>query len=109
MLTIICVCGYGLGSGLILKMKIEEILKERGLKSSDYFIEVSAGGTVSMYRTRNVDLFVTSEEYAELCRKDCPDVPLVTVLNFFDVNEIRKSITPVLDKLPPEVSGRMDK
>ena len=58
-MKILTVCGNGIGSSLMLAMKIEEICKEEGIdaqvESSDFN---SAQG-------KNVDLIVTVKELAE--------------------------------------------
>jgi len=101
MLVIKCVCGCGLGSGLLLKMNIDELLrKEYGLKPlADFDIEVLSGGECARFRHDPPDLFVTSEEYEPGIHAACPGVPIITMLNFMNNNELREKIIPVLNKI----------
>ena len=55
---IVCVCGLGMGSSLILKMTVDKALKELGATGHD--IEHWDAGTVD---SRNADLIVTSADF----------------------------------------------
>lgn len=57
---IVCVCGMGLGSSLILKMTVDKALKELGASGHD--IEHWDAGTVD---SKQADLIVTSEDFAD--------------------------------------------
>lgn len=55
---IVCVCGLGMGSSLILKMTVDKALKE--LEVTGHDIEHWDAGTVD---SRNADLIVTSADF----------------------------------------------
>lgn len=55
---IVCVCGLGMGSSLILKMTVDTALKELNVTGHD--IEHWDAGTVD---SRNADLIVTSADF----------------------------------------------
>lgn len=55
---IVCVCGLGMGSSLILKMTVDKALKELNVTVHD--IEHWDAGTVD---SRNADLIVTSADF----------------------------------------------
>ena len=55
---IVCVCGLGMGSSLILKMTVDRALKELNVTGHD--IEHWDAGTVD---SRNADLIVTSADF----------------------------------------------
>ena len=57
---IVCVCGLGMGSSLILKMTVDKALKELGLTGHD--IEHWDAGTVD---SKTPDLIVTSMDFQE--------------------------------------------
>ena len=65
---IVCVCGLGMGSSLILKMTVDKALKELNVTGHD--IEHWDAGTVD---SRNADLIVTSADFEsrqrDLCKK----------------------------------------
>ena len=56
---IVCVCGLGMGSSLILKMTVDKAARQLGL---DAEIEHWDAGTVG---SKNADLIVTSQDFAE--------------------------------------------
>lgn len=58
MLSIVTVCGNGIGSSLMLKLKIEEICSENGIKASVESSDFNAA------KGRNCDLIVTVNELA---------------------------------------------
>ena len=57
---IVCVCGLGMGSSLIMKMTVDKALGQLGFK--DYDLEHWDAGTVD---SRGADLIVTSEDFRE--------------------------------------------
>ena len=57
MLHIVTVCGLGVGSSLILKMTVDSVMTELGIKCS---IEHWDMGTV---KSKNADLIVTTSEF----------------------------------------------
>lgn len=57
---IVCVCGLGMGSSLILKMTVDKALKQIG--AAGHQIEHWDAGTVN---SRNPDLIVTSEDFRD--------------------------------------------
>lgn len=57
---IVCVCGLGMGSSLILKMSVDKALNELG--ATGHEIEHWDAGTVD---SRNADLIVTSVDFQD--------------------------------------------
>jgi len=82
-LKIICVCGFGVGSSLILKMKVDEVLRENGI-----VCDIEPQDVTSATST-NADLVFASKEIATqlVDRVKCP---LIIVNNFLDKNEIKE-------------------
>lgn len=58
MISIITVCGNGIGSSLMLKMKIEEICRENGIQATVESCDFNAA------TSRTCDLIVTVKELA---------------------------------------------
>jgi len=85
---VLAVCGMGLGSSLILRINVESVLKELGIQAT---VEVS---DVTSAKSMPADLLVTSGQLAEVLTRD--DVPIVTVQNYLDRDEIRSKIKAVL-------------
>ncbi|PZN09192.1 MAG: PTS ascorbate transporter subunit IIB [Bacillota bacterium] len=87
-MRVLAVCGMGLGSSLILRINVESVLKELGIQAT---VEVS---DVTSAKSMPADLLVTSGQLAEVLTRD--DVPIVTVQNYLDRDEIRSKIKAVL-------------
>ena len=90
MIKIGCVCGMGLGSGLLVKMGVNKVLKNAGYKEDTWQCEVL---DVSTARQPGIDIYVTTSEFAT----GLMDTPakVVTVLNLFSEKEIEKALIPV--------------
>lgn len=88
-MQILAVCGLGQGSSLLLKMTIEDALKELGVKAQVDFVDVSAA------KGMRADVIVTSPQLAPLLEGH-PTARVVTVRNYFDKHEVRAALEPVL-------------
>ena len=89
--NILCVCGAGLGTSLMAKMKVDKLLKEVGLKAND---EATDAGSV---RGQKVDLIVTTEAISKALG-EVSGSKKVTVKNFADNAEFRNSVLPILNE-----------
>ena len=80
------VCGFGCGTSLFLKIKLDEVLKEIG-----YSAEIFCGdvGTCLSY---NCDAIFISEELADRVL-DRAKIPVVVITNFMDRNEVKEKAT----------------
>ena len=91
-LKIITVCGCGLGSSLIAKMAVDDILVAEGISAS---IETADGTGAS---GQKCDFFVTTKQFAE--KLEGCGAPVVAVSNFVDKEELRKALLAVIEQLP---------
>lgn len=91
-LKIITVCGCGLGSSLIAKMAVDEILTAEGLSAS---IE-TADGTGAL--GQKCDFYVTTKDFAS--KLAGVTAPVVAVSNFVNKEELRNAIMAVVESLP---------
>lgn len=83
----------GLGSGLLLRMQVEKILKEANIPAKVEVSDISsARGSL-----QDADLVVTSAELAP--QLGSIKIPVVTVHNFIDLNEIRSKVIPAVESL----------
>ncbi|MBC7231962.1 MAG: PTS ascorbate transporter subunit IIC [Chloroflexi bacterium] len=94
MIKIITVCGMGLGSGLLLRMSAERVLKRHGIQESDIDIEVADIGTA---QRQDVDIFITTPEFAPRCRKWAKR--LVVIKNVLDDKEMERALMPVFNEV----------
>ena len=81
MIKIQTVCGFGCGSSLFLKMKIQEVLKENNLEA-DLFC-----GDVGTCLTTPCDAIFISEELSERVLERA-EVPVVVIKNFVNKKEV---------------------
>ena len=91
-LKIVTVCGCGLGSSLIAKLAIDEILMDAGYEAS---ID-TADGTSAL--GQKCDFYVTTKQFVDLL-KDCGR-PVVAVSNFVNKDELRTNLLETIKQLP---------
>lgn len=83
-MKILCVCGLGQGTSLILRMNVENAAKELGIFADVEHVDISTA--TSMY----ADVIVTNQELAQTLANH--SAKIVIVHNYFDINEIRDSL-----------------
>lgn len=87
-LKVLAVCGMGLGSALLLKMNIEEVLKDAGIEAK---VETA---DIAIARGPGVDLIVTSSGLAP--QLGDVSAKIITIHSFFDKNEMREKVLAAL-------------
>lgn len=87
-MRIVCVCGFGMGSSLILKMSVEKAMSELGIACD---VEHWAAGTM---HGMNHDLVVAAEDLREELaeRKN-----VVFVKNVIKVPEVKNALKAYLE------------
>ncbi|MCR2044753.1 PTS sugar transporter subunit IIB [Anaerosalibacter massiliensis] len=88
-LKILAVCGFGVGSSMILKMKIEEVLKQNNIKADVFTADVGSASSTPC------DIIFTSKELEKNIRSKV-NVPVVAIKNFIDKVEIVENGLPVV-------------
>ncbi len=88
---IVTVCGCGLGSSLIAKMAIDDIMQEAGYSAK---IETADGGTA---KGMKCDFFVTTKEFAD--RLSGTGIPILVVTNFVNKAELKEKLLGMLTEL----------
>lgn len=87
---IVCVCGLGMGSSLILKMTVDKAMKELGATGHD--IEHWDAGTVD---SRNADLIVTSADFQD---RFAGRSNVVFVKNVVSATEVKDALKAYLEE-----------
>lgn len=91
-LKILAVCGFGVGTSLILSMNVEKVLKENGLDAEVEHLDVtSATGA-------NADLVVCSKEIAGQLESSVK-APLVVIENFMNMEEIKEKCVELVKSM----------
>lgn len=91
-LQIMAVCGFGIGSSMLLKMKIDEVLKAENIDAETYPQDVTSA------TSQPVDIVFTSNEISHQLEGKV-NAPLIIINNFMDTNEIKEKGMPVINKL----------
>lgn len=91
---IICVCGMGLGSSVIAKMNIEQVLKNMGISAT---VDTCDLGSV---RSVSADLYVTTRELAVNMPAELQDKTVV-LTNFVRKVEIESCMEAYIKHLVP--------
>jgi len=91
-LKIIAVCGFGVGSSMLLKMKIDEVLKKNGISVSAETADVGSATSVPC------DVIFTSKELAPKIAEKVK-IPVIAISNFLDTNEIETKGLDIVKKL----------
>ena len=94
MIKIGCVCGMGLGSGLLVKMGVDNVLKAAGYKEGTWQCEVL---DVSTARQPGISIYVTTSEFSRNLKDLGAEV--VEVKNLFSEKEIAEKLVPVYKKV----------
>ncbi len=80
-MKILAVCGFGVGSSMILKMSAEKALKNLGIKGEVENTDLSGA------RGAESDLILTSNELARELESSVK-VPVIPIYKYMDVNEV---------------------
>ena len=94
MIKIGCVCGMGLGSGLLVKMGVDNVLNAAGFKEGTWQCEVL---DVSTARQPGINIYVTTSEFSRNLKDLGAEV--VEVMNLFNEKEIATKLVPVYKKV----------
>lgn len=90
-MKILAVCGFGVGSSMVLKMTIEKVLKNEGIEAEVENTDISTAQGVSC------DVIFTSFELAENLESNVK-VPVIPIKRYMDVEEVKKGLEKFLQK-----------
>ena len=87
-----CVCGFGCGSSLMLRMAVDDILKAEGLSARTFT------GDVGTCLSNPCDVIFISRELGDRI-EDRAEVPVVIIDNFMDNDEVREKILSYIESV----------
>ena len=87
-----CVCGFGCGSSLMLRMAIDDILRKLDLQADTFC------GDVGTCLANPCDVIFISKELAERI-EDRASVPVVVINNFMDSAEVEEKVQAYMNSL----------
>lgn len=91
MLKVLAACGNGMGSSLIIKMKIEKVLKDMGIECEVHHASVGQAKSDA----RNFDLVLVSQVFAKEFA-GAGNAKVVGLLNLLSEDEIRTKVEQAL-------------
>jgi PTS system ascorbate-specific IIB component len=83
-MKILCVCGLGQGTSLILRMNVDTVLRQMGIQADVDNTDVSSASS------ERPDLIITSNELSESLSGHSSKIVIVN--NYFDLNEIKQAL-----------------
>lgn len=92
---VVAVCGFGIGSSMILKMKIESVLKSNAVDA-----HVVTSDIVS-FQYEDADIIFTSQEIYESI-VDKTKLPIVIINNFLSESELLEKGLPAVRSIAGE-------
>lgn len=90
-MKILAVCGFGVGSSMVLKMTIEKVLRELEVEAEVENTDVSTAQGIKC------DLIFTSNELAENLRT-MVSVPVISIKKYMDSKEIKEALEKNIKK-----------
>ena len=88
-LTVLTVCGVGMGTSLILRMTAEKVFAELGLRARVTATDASSA------RSMTPDILIGQELHT--CEFEGRVPVIVTVDNFLDTDEMRRKLLAAMD------------
>ena len=88
------VCGFGLGSSMVLKLTLDGILKTEGIEAETFCSDEATA------RGQNFDIVFTSQEMSKLFKES--DKPVVVINNFLSKDEVRGKGLDLINQLREE-------
>jgi len=88
-MKILCVCGLGQGTSLILRMNVETVLSELGIVADVDNTDLSSA------TSERADFIITSNELAQSLENHASRILIVN--NYFDLNEIKQVLSACIN------------
>jgi PTS system ascorbate-specific IIB component len=95
-LKIMVVCGFGLGSSMVLRMTLDSVLKEAGIKAETFCSDEATS------RGEKYDIVFTSQPLVHLF--EGKPQPVIVINNFLSKDEVKQKALPLIQQLSSEDS-----
>jgi len=89
-MKILAVCGFGVGSSMILKMTLQKVFKEKNIEAD---IENT---DISTHLDYVADAIFTSYQFVDDLKK-LTDVPIYPIRRYSDKEEVKKQVEKLLE------------
>lgn len=91
-IKVLAVCGFGVGTSLLLKMNIDDVFKKNGIDA-----DVTNADITTVASCPADIIFTSNELYNQLEGK--VEIPLIKIDNFMNLDEIEEKGVPAIKKL----------
>lgn len=91
-IKVLAVCGFGVGTSLILRMNIETVLNKNGIDAEVINADVTTGASV------DCDIIFTSKELYSVLESQV-SVPMIQIDNFMNNDEIEEKGIPAIREI----------
>ncbi len=88
---IMIVCGFGLGTSLVLKMTLDDVLEKKQIDAETFCSDADTA------IGQNFDLVLTSKEMKEIFKEE--KKPVIFIKNFLSFDEVEEKSIPLIQKL----------
>lgn len=88
-MKILAVCGFGVGSSMILRMSIEKVLKDLGIEGTVENTDITSA------QNTDADFVFTSEELATQLRGSVKG-PVIAIKRYMDKEEVKEKFQEYL-------------
>lgn len=95
-LVVYCVCGYGCGTSLVLKMSLDDVFSDAGIRADTITADLTSAAGL------NCDMICTSDGLFNEVQSANPGVRVVQVDDFLDRESIAKVVVPVAKEIMAE-------
>lgn len=92
MIKVLAACGNGMGSSLIIKMKIEKVLKDMGLEFDVHHASVGQAKSDA----KNFDLVLVGKPFVSEFNVTGAKTKVVGLVNLLSEDEIKTKVTEAL-------------
>ncbi len=92
MIKVLAACGNGMGSSLIIKMKIEKVLKEMGLEFNVHHASVGQAKSDA----KNFDLVLVGKSFVNEFNVTGAKTKVVGLVNLLSEDEIKEKVSEAL-------------
>lgn len=92
MIKVLAACGNGMGSSLIIKMKIEKVLKDMGLEFNVHHASVGQAKSDA----KNFDLVLVGKSFVNEFNVTGTNTKVVGLVNLLSEDEIREKVSEAL-------------
>ena len=93
-LRIMVVCGYGLGTSMVLKMTLDDVLNKYQINAETFCSDADTA------IGQKFDLVLTSNEISKIFKDQYK--PVIIINNFLSSGEVQDKAVPVIQKLMME-------